>query len=148
MKGQPALLTLTMALLTSCQSPTMDKPAKAAVQESAAGRYQILATPTKTLKLDTVTGQTWYLDDRGAWVALPQNTSGGSTSKTNEPYNTFEVIATKAPLSIFELPEEKRPKLVEDLIRAIPGVVSVKRVDPNDPLGLFAPPSADKKTRP
>jgi len=108
----------------------------------------MLTTPTKTLRLDTVTGQTWYLDASGVWEALPQNISGGGTSKSGEPYNTFEVIATRPPLSVFELPEGKRPKPVEDLIRAIPGVVSVKRVDPNDPLGILTPSPADKKTRP
>ena len=112
---------------------------------SSVGRYQMATTATKILKLDTVTGQTWVLGANGAWEALPHLTSASPASKSSEPYNTFEVIATRPPLSDFELPEGKRPKPVEELIRALPGVVSVKRVHPNDPLGIRTPSLAEKK---
>jgi hypothetical protein len=169
MKRRFVLLAALIALLTSCQSLT-DKPTGGVglpkvgdtfrggkvltvekvqdAPESSVGRYQMATTATKILKLDTVTGQTWVLGANGVWEALPQITPGGGASKSSEPYNTFEVIATRPPLSDFALPEGKRPKPVEELIRALPGVVSVKRVDPNDPLGILTPPPPDKKTRP
>ena len=135
MNHRIVFLAAPIALLTSCQSPT-DKPPKAVAQESSVGRYQMVTTATKTLKLDIVTGQTWNLDAGGAWV--PQSIPAGSNSKSSEPYNTFVVVAKRPPLSAFET-EGKRPKPIDDLIRAIPDVISVKRVDPNDPLGIRTP---------
>jgi hypothetical protein len=35
--------------------------------------------------------------------------------------------------------EGKRPKPIDELIRALPDVLSVRRIDPNDPLGIRAP---------
>ena len=141
MNRRNVLLAAPIALLTSCQSLT-DKPPKAVAQESPVGRYQMMTAATKTLKLDTVTGQTWYLDASGAWEALPQGTSGSSNAKSGELYNTFTVVAKRPPLDSFFQAEGKRPKPVDDLIRAIPDVISVKRVDPNDPLGIRPPAPA------
>ena len=140
MNRRLVLLAAPIALLASCQSPA-DKPPKAVTQESSVGRYQMMTTATKTLKLDTVTGQTWYLDAGGAWEALPQ-ASGGATSKSGEPYNTFTIVAKRPPLDSFFKAEGKRPTPVDDSIRAIPDVISVKRVDPNDPLGIRPPAPA------
>jgi hypothetical protein len=144
MNRRIVLLAAPIAMLTSCQSLT-DKPPKAAAQESPVGRYQMITTATKTLKLDTVTGQTWYLDAGGSWEILPQGASGDSASTSGEPYNTFTVVAKRPPLASFSEPEGKRPKPVDDLIRAIPDVISVKRVDPNDPLGIRSPAPAPVK---
>ena len=60
---------LPVALLTSCQALT-DKPTKEVTREPSVGRYQMTATPTKTLKLDTATGQTWFLDVDSVWKPL------------------------------------------------------------------------------
>jgi hypothetical protein len=138
MNQRTVFVTVPIALLTSCQALT-DKPTKEGARESSVGRYQMATTPTKTLKLDTVTGETWFLNANGAWEALPQVTSRGRASKSSEPYNTFEVIAKRPDLSVFDLPEVKRPKPIDELIRALPDVISVKRVDPNDPLGILTP---------
>ena len=62
MNQRTVLLTVPIALLTSCQSLT-DKP--------TVGRYQMATTATKTLKLDTVTGQTWFLARVLHFLRLP-----------------------------------------------------------------------------
>jgi hypothetical protein len=49
----------------------------------------MMTTATKTLKLDTVTGQACYLGISGAWEALLQGTSGGSSAKSSEHHNTL-----------------------------------------------------------
>src|SRR5277367_4894578 len=72
MNAKPVLIVLLpIALFSSCQLPTADKPAKEAPREPMVGRYQMVTTPGKTLKLDTATGATWFLDADSLWKPLP-----------------------------------------------------------------------------
>src|ERR1017187_340426 len=59
-----ALLLLPVALGTSC-----DRVGDSA-RTAPVGRYQMLSVQNRTLKLDTSTGQTWFLDTDSAWKPL------------------------------------------------------------------------------
>jgi hypothetical protein len=77
------LAVIASALLCAPTAITQSQP-KAAAQESSVGRYQMATTATKTLKLDTVTGQTWLLDADSVWKPL---------ANADSPENKTRVIA-------------------------------------------------------
>ena len=86
MNQRTVLLTVPIALLTSCQSLT-DKP--------KVGRYQMATTATKTLKLDTVTGQTWFLDADSVWKPLANADSTENKTRVIAEFVAESLIATK-----------------------------------------------------
>jgi hypothetical protein len=48
-----------------------DKPSnQAGIEATSFGRYQMVATPTRTLRLDTTSGQTLFLDAGSNWKPL------------------------------------------------------------------------------
>ena len=113
---QRALLILPIALLASCQD-AMKRTA-----EQPLGRFQIVTTQTQTLKIDTTSGQTWFLDADVGWKLLPDSPVAAAESG---PYNTYLVVAKKPDLSLLK---SQRPPLVDERIRSIPDVVSVELI--------------------
>jgi hypothetical protein len=96
MNQRTVLLTLAVvALLTSCQSLT-DKPSKEVARETSVGRYQMVTTPTKTLKLDTATGQTWSLDADSLWKPLTNTDSPENKTRIIAEFVAESLIATKS----------------------------------------------------
>src|SRR5260370_27253700 len=87
-------LTMPIALLTSCQMLT-DKPTKEGGHESSVGRYQMATTATKTLKLDTATGQTWFLDTDSVWKPLANADSAENKTRVIAEFVAESLIATK-----------------------------------------------------
>ena len=94
MNQRTVLLTLPVALLTSCQALT-DKPTKEVARESSVGRYQMTSTPAKTLKLDTATGQTWFLDADSVWKPLANADSAEDKTRIIAELVAESLIATK-----------------------------------------------------
>ena len=88
------LMLPVVALLTSCQSLT-DKTTKEAAREASVGRYQMVTTPTKTLKLDTATGQTWFLDADSVWKPLASADGPENRARIVAEFVAASLIATK-----------------------------------------------------
>ena len=94
-------------------------------EKSTLGRFQILNTQSKTLKLDTATGDTWFLDTDGVWKPVLEK----DTTIAAEPGPNKTYILVLKPAEASD---------VVDHIRALSGVISIRRVDSRDPLGLFS----------
>jgi len=76
------------------------EPATAEGAGQLVGRYQMLATGMKVLKLDTATGQTWVLGDSG-W--RPLNTEQ-DTIDPSDPLGILSTSETKAARNIHKTP--------------------------------------------
>ena len=80
--GVQALAALAMAWPNLLAAT--DKPSKKVAQATSVGRYQTVTTPTKTLMLDTATGQTSFQDADSVWKPL---------TTTESPENKARVVA-------------------------------------------------------
>lgn len=126
MKRLTLILVTVGAVALATGGQTLANTAKPVSSgKTSGGRFQILNTQTKTLKLDTATGDTWFLDADGVWRPVPEK--GVVIAAEPGPNKTYIVVikATQTPD-------------VVDRIRAVSGVISIKRVDSRDPLGLFS----------
>lgn len=94
MYRQTVLPMVLLSLLTSCHSLT-DKLTKEVVQERSVGRYQMVTTATKTLKLDTVTGETWFLDADSRWKPLASADSTENKTRIIAEFVAESLIAAK-----------------------------------------------------
>ena len=104
-----ALVALSVAaLFTSCQPSTATKPRppvesfespdkslREGARETSNGRYQMVSTPTKLLKLDTATGQTWFLDADSVWKPLANADSTENKARIIAEFVAQSLIATK-----------------------------------------------------
>lgn len=135
------LLTLPLAVLTSCQSAT-EKAAKEPAREPVVGRYQMASTPTRTLKLDTATGQTWFLDTDSSWKPLTSADSVEKKTRVIAEFVAESLIATEkyspetGKIEVYTEAERKQ-KVDEAVKQAFDTYEHRKTAEQNnDPLGI------------
>ena len=97
------------------KSPTED------AREKSSGRYQIVSTPTKTVKLDTATGQTWFLDADSVWKPLTNDDSPENKARIIAEFVADSLIATKiynaTSGQLDTLTEVQKKERVEDAVK-------------------------------
>ena len=145
------VLTTATVLQMGC---TTDKELKAAQYELTQREEHLVGLENLTERTPDV--QRAILSEEERIITLKAKLYGQTGDDKSDkvygsgPYNAYLVITQRPPLSeIFDVPKDQRPPLVDDRIRALPGVISVKllrrvpqdssgTIQHKDPLGLLS----------
>lgn len=86
MKQLVVFSMLSVLLFISCDGTVR-------TAQSSGNQYEILTAQGRTLKLNTVTGQTWLLDEDSIWKPVSENAERSDSSRrsyTGPPLSSFE----------------------------------------------------------
>ena len=137
------ILTFTVGFLTACSvfdKPTEAREVKSDTNSRSVGRFQLLqtermlATGVRTstvLRIDSITGETWILDQSEAakWVSVPDSLT--TVGKYNSATGKIEWV-TKTPDG-----RDLKDLSKEQLIRLLTGSRSSNQPsDPKEPLSI------------
>jgi hypothetical protein len=131
-------------------------------RELKAAQYELALREQHLIELENFAERTpdverAKLNEEERIITLKSKVYGQTDEKADKingsgSYNAYLVIAKRPPVSMFDVPKDQRPPTVDDRIRSLPDVISVKllrRVAQDssaatrkDPLGLFSENSA------
>jgi hypothetical protein len=127
-------------------------------KELKASQYELTLREEHLIELEnfeerTPDVQRAILNEEDRIITLKSKVYGQTENQNAEKihgsgaYNAYLVIAKRPPLTVFDLPKSQQPQFVDDRIRSLPDVISVKLLrrvaqdvdgqSKKDPLGLF-----------
>ncbi len=124
--------------LTALTTATVFQVGCTADKELKAAQYELTQREEHLIGLENLTGRTpdverAILNEEEKIITLKAKIYGQTGDDKADkiygsgPYNAYLVIAQRPPLSeILDVPKDQRPPFVDDRIRALPGVISVK----------------------